>query len=805
MDRITLDAWKQEAFAAIQRAAPDIFPEFRFKRAGGYWVATQDAGQDAKGNLHYYDNSPASFFNMKTWEPVGVERFIGESFNLTGWAILEKMAALSGIALPQGATSERYLKEQATRQRRGAILEAALGFFRAQLKGSETEKYLRDGRGYKPAEIEAMGLGHNPGLTRTLAHLQGKGFAEAEIIRNSAESPDGALFRGMDLYRLVIPWADDAGRVTALQGRLLDSAAASDKYKWLSAQPPKDTPLNWHRARKAPRLVIVEAGLYALRMEANDIRGAAALGGKGMSESIQALIGLSRATEIVLCLDGEESGQTGMEKILLDGILSRWPDKRFLVASLPSSKDAKDPDAFIGRHGALELAERLETARPASHWMAERMTLGHNKGPAERQRALDRVVEFSLKLSRPALQRQYAEDAAFYIGEPVEVLEEEFRLYHLRKEEEARAEAKAQTMRQAQTRLADASRAFQEGDEAGGREILQDLAADLRAKSTTRAIQVYTVDHLLQDVKEGRPGLKTGFKSLDTQLSVSLPYEAVTIVAGRPSHGKTSLLLNLLLNAAQAEPDRVFPFFSYEETPKQLALKLFNIMGGYKHLDGMANLSHIESYLKTGKDSIPQWNAARDKLRELTNPEAPRILIVETTAAAGDLVDSMAHLAAKYPLGGVFVDYIQKIKFNGKADNRTIELKKVSERILEGAKGLHLPIALGAQLGRDKETEKKGAGNGGEPSKTKPGRPVRLDNLRECGDIEQDANLVLGLHNSAFEKAEAAGTKANLSEPVDVTVTVLKNRNGGGVNRYVTLEFNGAINTFKDKGAADEW
>ncbi len=68
---------------------------------------------------------------------------------------------------------------------------------------------------------------------------------------------------------------------------------------------------------------------------------------------------------------------------------------------------------------------------------------------------------------------------------------------------------------------------------------------------------------------------------------------------------------------------------------------------------------------------------------------------------------------------------------------------------------------------------------------------MRLDNLREAGDIEQDANLVLGLDNPAMEKAQEDGEELR-EQIVDLNVTILKNRNGP-VNNDVTLRFNRPI------------
>lgn len=65
---------------------------------------------------------------------------------------------------------------------------------------------------------------------------------------------------------------------------------------------------------------------------------------------------------------------------------------------------------------------------------------------------------------------------------------------------------------------------------------------------------------------------------------------------------------------------------------------------------------------------------------------------------------------------------------------------------------------------------------------------VRLDNLRESGDIEQDANLVLGLNNQAMDKAQG-GEPVEPMDRVDITLTVLKNR-AGRVNVERPLTFN---------------
>jgi len=281
---------------------------------------------------------------------------------------------------------------------------------------------------------------------------------------------------------------------------------------------------------------------------------------------------------------------------------------------------------------------------------------------------------------------------------------------------------------------------------------------------------------LEEDIAQTRPGLHTGYKTLDELFLI--PPEAITIIGARPSHGKTTLLMNLVLNMARAYADRSFFFFSYEESRKQIGVKLLNILGG-EIIDKTRNVLAFEDYLREKRADRAKIEAGKAELRELT--ENKRLWIIDEPLYVDELADALAYYRERHNIGAVFIDYIQKIKIRGRYPSRQVELQKTSERILETAKGLSIPIILGAQLGRDPQHSDK----------------VRLDNLREAGDIEQDANLVLGLFNPAMETAQDEG-KRSTEDEVELKVTVLKNRNGP-VNEERALIFNRPLLTIKDK------
>lgn len=289
-------------------------------------------------------------------------------------------------------------------------------------------------------------------------------------------------------------------------------------------------------------------------------------------------------------------------------------------------------------------------------------------------------------------------------------------------------------------------------------------------------IKPYTLEELQKELSQTKEGLKTGYKELDDMLRI--PNEAITLIGGRPSHGKTTFMLNLFLNLIRQYPDHHFYFFSYEETRQQIAVKIINILSGFL-FEEQKNLIQLEGYLRLGTTSFGMVERGKKEYQELV--ESGRLRIISEPFYIQQLPLILSSLKSKVHLGAIFIDYIQKIKNKEKFGTRQLELANTSSIILESAKNYSLPIILGAQLGRDKESKDK----------------VKLDNLREAGDLEQDANLVLGLFNPSMEKAQDEQLQLK-DRKVELKVTPLKNRNGI-VNKTIKLDFDRPLLTITDK------
>ncbi len=165
----------------------------------------------------------------------------------------------------------------------------------------------------------------------------------------------------------------------------------------------------------------------------------------------------------------------------------------------------------------------------------------------------------------------------------------------------------------------------------------------------------------------------------------------------------------------------------------------------------------------------PEIEKGKNEFNLLT--EKGRLWIIDEPYSVDDLVDTFVYLSKRYNVGAIFIDSIQKIKTKGEHTSRQVELQRVSGRILETAKSLSVPVILGAQVDRNPQRKDK----------------IGLEDLKEAGDIGQDAHLVLGLYTDAVEKAIEDGT--NLAESaLDLKVKVLKNRNGP-INQEAILRF----------------
>lgn len=225
--------------------------------------------------------------------------------------------------------------------------------------------------------------------------------------------------------------------------------------------------------------------------------------------------------------------------------------------------------------------------------------------------------------------------------------------------------------------------------------------------------QVSEVIHLLKTGKSPVETTPTGYVSLDGYLGGGYAPGRLYILGARPGVGKSAFTLSSMVRVSHHHP---VGFISCEMTGDELAMRAIAQMAGVNGLD-----------LQSGKldgFQLEVVEAESKRFHDLNFLYEDEVTSSLTSALR--TIDDMARSGAKV----VVVDYIQLLTAG--RDNRVQDLSVVSRELKLAAKRLHIAIVAPSQLRR---WDRKG-----DPA------PPGLQDLRESGSIEQDADFVGFLH-----------------------------------------------------------
>ena len=261
---------------------------------------------------------------------------------------------------------------------------------------------------------------------------------------------------------------------------------------------------------------------------------------------------------------------------------------------------------------------------------------------------------------------------------------------------------------------------------------------------------------------ESITGLATGLRDLDT-LTSGMQKSDLVIVAGRPSMGKTTFVMNIAEHVAIKAKMPVL-VFSMEMPADSLAMRM------------MSSLGRIDQHkIRTGQLTDDDWPRITSAVHMLS--EAP-MFIDDTPALSPAELRARARRVAKEhgQLGMIVVDYLQLMKVPGvKADNRVAEISEISRSLKSLAKELSVPVLALSQLNRSLEQRADK-------------RPVMSD-LRESGAIEQDADLICFIYRDEVYNPES-------NDKGTAEIIIAKQRNGP-IGR-VRVAFLGKYTRFED-------
>ena len=254
------------------------------------------------------------------------------------------------------------------------------------------------------------------------------------------------------------------------------------------------------------------------------------------------------------------------------------------------------------------------------------------------------------------------------------------------------------------------SKVFKIGDERpsrGGPEGVRPLL--------TKAIE--KIDELYL-TKGALTGISSGFQDLDAITSGLQPSDLV-IIAGRPSMGKTALMMNIAESAVISGNKPVL-VYSLEMPSHSLVMRMLSSLG---RID--------QTKIRNGQLSDDDWPRLTSAVTLLND----KPLFVDDTPGLtpNEMRSRTRRIVREHgPVGMIVVDYLQLMQTSGTPENRAVEISEISRSLKSIAKEFDCPVIAGSQLNRglEQRTDK---------------RPIMSD-LRESGAIEQDADLIMAVY-----------------------------------------------------------
>lgn len=234
-------------------------------------------------------------------------------------------------------------------------------------------------------------------------------------------------------------------------------------------------------------------------------------------------------------------------------------------------------------------------------------------------------------------------------------------------------------------------------------------------------------------------GMETGFLELDT-LTLGFEKGSFILVGARPGMGKSSFMLSMAMNMAKAGKKVVV--FSLEMSANQCLERMSAILSGVE-------LRKI----RTGMLSQEDWEKFIQACLELD-----RMGIVLDDAGNRTTLE-IRSIAQLEKADVVFIDYLQLITPFTKKQSRQEEVAEISRTLKLIAKDLNIPVVALVQLSRQTEHRSD--------------RRPTLADIRETGQTEQDADIVMFLYRPEYYKKKPPPEEVGIAE-----VIVAKNRQG---------------------------
>ena len=245
-----------------------------------------------------------------------------------------------------------------------------------------------------------------------------------------------------------------------------------------------------------------------------------------------------------------------------------------------------------------------------------------------------------------------------------------------------------------------------------------------KSKKLTAIVTEYQ-DQYFQERKEEK--LYTGFSKLD-EITGGLEGGDVIVIGARPGVGKSAFTSQIILEMAKA--GKRIGFYNLEMSEKQVYERLLSNQSGIR-------LNRIRRAIQFLGDEKERFESANQMLGKMD------ILISSGTKSVSEIRNECRH----QELDCIIIDYLQLVRADTRYQSRASEVGAISKAIKALAMELNVPIIALSQLNRTSEMRET--------------KEPTMGELREAGDIEQDASIIILLWNLDNEDKTRKGLKVD--------------------------------------------
>lgn len=593
-------------------------------------------------------------------------------------------------------------------------------------------------RGWTTETLAAEGIGTVTSYDDFYNALVTQGFSkkflvEVDLNRKDLFNPDNMIFAWRDEHNRVIGFT---ARNMNYESEKAEAEKNGEKYNGKKYNNQRTTGLKCNIFQKGrrlyginravaatPPLYIFEGQADVTTAHAQGLLNCVAIAGSSMHEDHITLLKQLGIYDVVLCLDGDETGQRKLAEIL-ETKFAGQRDMKVRVVIMPPTED---PDSFIRKNG-------IKAFKELAHWSAFEWRLNQYEETADEASICQQMIPFIVNEPSPVVRDKLARTLSKRTGVTLKAITDELNIKldekaHQRSTE--RREVVDLVMNELRRHPENAEQILQ-----SAQSNLQDLVRRHSSDTLSNEDFIRSLDE--QKVTEEKAAigavcfsLGKDLKELEEILRGDWSEGVFICIGGKPNVGKTAFLSKLSLSIAENNPDVVVIYHTIDDTAEQLVPRFITIADGSKKLS--INMVRQPQYWSQTV-GIPGIVEKRDKgysrVRKLAQEGR---FIIKDLNHGGSLPfaeNLIKYYQEKYPDRRVVyvLDNFHKLRdFEGK-DER-VRFKALSEAVKSISIRRRCCILSTVEY-----------------TKLAPGIKPTNHNIGESGQIEYDANAIIHLY-----------------------------------------------------------